>query len=224
MVRLGALGALVLGFALAQAGLPQAAASAAERPAVRQASLETERASADTVRLAAWVLATGDNQGLPFLIVDKPGARVFAFDAAGRLMATAAVLLGTQPGDDLIPGLPDRPLARIAPGERITPAGRFKASPGTNLSGKSILWIDYGASLSLHPVVTGVPAERRQHRLASATALDNRISFGCINVPAGFYETAIREAFAIHGGMVYILPESRTLEAVFGMPAVRSIL
>ena len=86
-----------LALALIQAVYP-GAALAAGRPLFRQASLDTEKASADTRRLAAWVVATGDNQGLPFLIVDKVAARVFAFDSTGLLGGTAPVLLGAQTG------------------------------------------------------------------------------------------------------------------------------
>ncbi len=204
----------LLAVALIQAVHP-GAAMAAGRPLFRQASLETEKASADTRRLAAWVIATGDNQGLPFLIIDKLAARIFAFNGAGLLGGTAPVLLGAQRGDDLVPGLADRPLSRIGPSERITPAGRFVAAPGANLAGKDILWIDYAAAISLHPVVVGLPSEQRGQRLASPTALDNRISFGCVNVPLAFYDLVVRDLFAATVGIVYILPETRSLEMVF---------
>ncbi len=210
--RRAVLGLLVLGLVLA--GLPRAAL-AADHPTVRQASLESENASADTRRLAAWILATGDGQDLPFLIVDKVAARVFAFDSHGLLLGTAPALLGAARGDDLAPGPADRPLSAIAPGERITPAGRYVAARGANLSGKNILWIDYAAAISLHPVVPGIPSERRHQRLTSPTAEDNRISYGCINVPAAFYDKVVRGLFATSVGIVYILPETRSLESVF---------
>lgn len=207
----------LLTFVMVQAARPEAAL-AAQAPTARQASLETENASADTRRLAGWVLSTGDSQGLPFLIVDKVSARVYAFDHHGLLLGVAPALLGAARGDDLVPGVADRPLSRIAPGERITPAGRFMAAPGANLAGKNILWIDYVAAISLHPVVPGTPAERRRQRLASPAADDNRISFGCINVPAAFYENVVRGLFATSVGVVYILPETRSLEMVFFTP------
>ncbi|MDO9337778.1 MAG: L,D-transpeptidase [Caulobacter sp.] len=222
MARAGAWGALVFGVLFSTAGLPPAAL-AAGLPVARQASLETENASADARRLTAWVLATGDSQGLPFLVVDKVAARVFAFDGQGRLAGTAAALLGAAAGDALLPGEADRPLSRISTSERITPAGRFVATPGANLAGKNILWIDYAAAISLHPVVVGVPAERRQQRLASPTAQDNRISFGCINVPAAFYDKVVLGLFASTVGIVYILPETRFLETVFFTPAPTSL-
>lgn len=172
-------------------------------------------ASTATRQVTAWILATADNQGLPFLIIDKINARVLAFDREGRQLGTAPVLLGLARGDISPPGIGDRPLAGIAPQERITPAGRFLASIGQNLGGKSILWIDYAAALSLHPVITTRAADRRLQRLATDTALDNRISYGCINVPVTFYDEVVRPSFNGTAGVVYILPESLSLPEVF---------
>ncbi len=172
-------------------------------------------ASSAARQLTAWVLATADNQGLPFLIIDKVDAEVLAFDREGQLLGTAPVLLGLARGDISPAGIGDRPLSAIAPGERITPAGRFLASMGENLGGKGILWIDYDAALSLHPVITTRAADRRLQRLASATAEDNRISYGCVNVPVEFYERIVQPAFNGTTGIVYILPETRSLAEVF---------
>lgn len=175
---------------------------------------ETDAISASG-QLMAWVLETADNQGLPFLIIDKVGAEVSAFDREGRLIGTAPVLLGLARGDISPAGIGDRPLSAITPGERITPAGRFMASMGENLGGKGILWIDYDAALSLHPVITTRAADRRLQRLASATAEDNRISYGCINVPGKFYDEIVEPAFSGTMAVVYILPEDQSLSDVF---------
>ena len=85
-----------------------------------------------------------------------------------------------------------------------------------DLRGRSLLLIDYDAAITLHPVVPGTPKERRAERLASETADDNRISFGCINVPPGFYERVVRPAFTGTAGIVYILPETVPAEDLFG--------
>jgi hypothetical protein len=163
--------------------------------------------SAQSREMADRVIATGDAQGLPFVIVDKIGASVFAFDASGRPLGAAPVLLGLARGDRSAPGIGRLRLANIAPAQRITPAGRFDARLGANLAGHRILWIDYDAGLSLHPVVTSNVAEQRLRRLATPSVLDNRISYGCINVPARFYEEIIQPLFTPAGGIVYILPE-----------------
>lgn len=69
--------------------------------------------------------------------------------------------------------------------------------------------MDYEGAVSLHPVVTSKPAEHRAERLATPTPLDNRISYGCINVPAKFFKNVVRPAFAGTNGVVYVLPETR---------------
>ena len=210
----GATAGLALGLLIASASLAEARPNSPDTPG-NLGGLAGVDASPATRQVMAWVLETADNQGLPFVIIDKIDARVLAFDREGRLLGVAPVLLGLAEGDVSPPGIGDRPLSAIAPEERITPAGRFLASMGENLGGKGILWIDYDSALSLHPVITTRAADRRLQRLASATAEDNRISYGCINVPAGFYEDVVQPAFHGTTGIVYILPESRSLAEVF---------
>lgn len=205
---------LALGLLIASASLAEERAHSPDSP-VDLGGLAEVDASPATRQVMAWVLDTADNQGLPFVIVDKIKAQALAFDREGRLLGSAPVLLGLAEGDISPPDIGDRPLSAIAPEDRITPAGRFVASMGQNLGGKGILWIDYDAALSLHPVITTRPADRRLQRLASATAEDNRISYGCINVPARFYEDVVRPAFEGTTGVVYILPERRLLSDVF---------
>jgi hypothetical protein len=65
-------------------------------------------------------------------------------------------------------------------------------------------------------VITSNAAEHRAQRLATETPLDNRISYGCINVPAKFFETVVHPAFSGTNGIVYVLPESRPVSKVFG--------
>lgn len=108
--------------------------------------------------MADRVIAAGDAQGLPFVIVDKRQARVLAFDASGRLVGTAPALLGLALGDRSAPEIGHMRLADIAPAQRITPAGRFEAQLGANLAGDRILWIDYDAALSLHIELLFSPA------------------------------------------------------------------
>ncbi|MBV5276836.1 hypothetical protein JZU56_03175, partial [bacterium] len=57
-------------------------------------------------------------------------------------------------------------------------------------------------------------------RLATATPLDNRISYGCINVPAAFFKQVVHPMFAGTSGIVYVLPETRPVMAFFGAYAV----
>ena len=165
-----------------------------------------------------WVLLTRDNDGLPFLVIDKAAAQVNVFDAAGAFLGVTPVLLGAARGDESVPGIGERPLAAILPHEKTTPAGRFVAERGRNLKGEDIFWVDYDAAVSLHRVRATNPSERRLERLATPTALDNRISFGCINVPASFYDDVVQRAFAGGRAIVYVLPETRPEFNVFRRP------
>ena len=183
---------------------------------VRLANFGQEVSSLESQKLADWVVDSADNGKLPFMIIDKVQARVFVFDAQGQLRGAAAALLGLAVGDDSVPGIGQRKLSSIRPEERTTAAGRFVASLDRDIHGKGLLWVDYETALSLHPVVTGQPKERRAERLATPSPLDNRISFGCINVPVKFYENVVGPSFTGTYGIVYILPETRTAREVFG--------
>ena len=177
----------------------------------------TNAVEPDVETLLAWVKTSHDNRALPFLIVDKINAKVIVFDSNGNLRGAAAALLGLRKGDDSVPGIGQRRLATIKPAERTTPAGRFQASLGHDMH-QDILWVDYDSALSLHRIIVGNPKDRRAARLASATALDNRISFGCINVSAEFYDNVVAPMFKGTVGIVYILPETRPMRTVFAVP------
>ena len=160
--------------------------AAASQP--KRANFGGEHKSGQARHMADWVMDSGDNSSMPFAIIDKMDARVFVFDAHGRLRGTAPVLLGLTAGDFSVPGIGNRKLSDIRPEERTTPAGRFVASLGYNFKGKDVLWVDYKNAVSLHRVITTNPKERRLERLASPKPLDRRISYGCINVPAKFFD------------------------------------
>lgn len=175
-----------------------------------------ERASREALDIADWIVDSADNHGLPFVVVDKIDAKIFVFDAGGRIQGAAPALLGLARGDDTVPGIGDRELSDQPPETRTTPAGRFVAALGMDTRGEDVVWVDYDAAVSLHRVVTTKPEERRLQRLATPTPLDNRISWGCINVPARFYETVVQPAFTGTNGIVYVLPETRSAREVFG--------
>jgi len=200
-----------------------AAGTAATAPQVQaRADFSGEAPSSDARAVADWVVESGDNRGLPFLIVDKLGARLFLFEPRGRVRAAAPVLLGLGRGDDSPPGIGERTLRSMTPAERITPAGRFVAGRGTNLAGRDIVWIDYAAAISLHratDVKPGLTTRDRLARLKSDAMPDRRISHGCVNVSEAFYDGFIRPTFAATDGIVYILPETRPAREVFHMPA-----
>jgi hypothetical protein len=68
----------------------------------------------------------------------------------------------------------------------------------------------------MHRVRPKVASERRLERLASRTIDDNRISFGCINLPVAFYEDVAKPQVMRYGAVVYVLPEVKTVQEVFG--------
>lgn len=210
--------ALVFGLSVLLSFNTAAAAMKADSVAAPAAGADSalQSASIDARRIARWVSDSKDNHRLPYMIVDKANARVFVFDAHGRLQGADAALLGMARGDRSIAGIGDRKMSAIRPQDRTTPAGRFKASLDRDVHGQEILVIDYAASISLHAVVKGTPAERRAERLQSATSEDNRISFGCINVPVKFYRNVVSPVFKQTFGIVYILPEMSPASEFFG--------
>jgi len=143
-------------------------------------------------------------------------AVVYVFDQQAKVRAASPVLLGAATGDDTVPGIGDRPLSQILPHERTTPAGRFVAERGRNTHGADVVWVDYDAAVSMHRVITSNPIERRLERLASAAVDDNLISSGCINVPVAFFGSSIRPMFATRRAIIYVLPDTKTVQQVFG--------
>lgn len=213
--------ALVLGLALGVGAWPGLAAARADGiPSSDWPPGETAPPAA--AQAADWVIASRDNRGLPFAIVDKALAEVWVFSPEGVFIGAGPALLGSARGDDSAPGVGDRALADIRPEERTTPAGRFIAAYGPATGGKSVLWVDYETAISLHPVIDTNKREQRPKRLRSASTDDNRITYGCINVDGEFYREVVRPAFSRTDGVFYILPETRSLAEV--LPAFAEYL
>ncbi|MDI1257764.1 L,D-transpeptidase [Aquabacterium sp.] len=174
-----------------------------------------EELAAHIQTLADSVVQTKDSRGQPFAVIDKVQARLFVFHPDGRVQGTTPILLGSARGDDSVPGIGQRKLQDIRPAERTTPAGRFTIEAGRNAQGEDIFWIDYDAAISMHRVRATKASERRLQRLATATTADNRISYGCINVPVVFFNTVVQPTFSGHQGVMYVLPETRAARDVF---------
>jgi hypothetical protein len=178
--------------------------------------------SRDAERLSGWIASTRDNGNAPYIVIDKRQARMWLFDARGTSLGSTPILLGAARGDHTVPGIGDKPLDQITRSERTTPAGRFPIEPGRNTKGEDIFWVDYDAAVSMHRVRATVAAERRLERLDTISPYDNRISWGCINVPVAFYERSIQPAFARGRGVVYILPERESVRVTFASLAERA--
>jgi hypothetical protein len=185
-------------------------------PAARLADFRGEDPSPDARLVANWVVHTANAKRHAFVVVDKKDARVYVFGPDGRLKDSAPALLGAARGDDSYPGIGDKPLKQVRPYEKTTPAGRFVAEPGMNTGNEDVVWVSYELAVSMHRVRPLSPREHRLERLASLTTDDNRISFGCINLPVTFYENVLSPTVRKHGAVVYVLPEVKTPQEVFG--------
>lgn len=188
-----------------------AAAFAAEGPTETVALMGT-----DAQALLQGVRHSGGAKGKPPAVVDKRQARIWVFDRYGRLAGSTSVLLGLSPGDDSVPGVGRRVLAGLTLAERTTPAGRFASEPGHNLKGEAIVWVDYEAAFAIHRLRPAASHERRPERLASESPADNRISLGCVIVSEAFYDRVIAPTLGRGHGVVYVLPDTRPMQDVFG--------
>jgi hypothetical protein len=192
------------------------AVPAAPKPAPQLADFAGEKPSADARLVANWVTATNDAKGHAFVLIDKKDPTVYVFDPKGKLLQAAPALLGSAKGDDSSPGIGDKPLSQIKPWERTTPAGRFVAEPGMNNHGEDIVWISYDLAVSMHRWRVVKASEHRKDRLFSATKDDNRISNGCVNLPHPFYEQVLKPTVDKYGAIIYVLPETRSVQEQFG--------
>lgn len=192
-----------------------AAAALALPGLLTSVAAQTVPLSAPTLEAVQSIQARGLNGRGPFVVLDKAAARIWVFDEQARPVDSSPVLLGAAKGDDSVPGIGSRPIGAIRPHERTTPAGRFRLEPGRNHQGEDIFWVDYDAAVSVHRMRRSNPAERRPERMASETPNDNRISYGCINLPPSFYDEVIRPLFSNGQGWIYVLPETRPVQTLF---------
>lgn len=198
------LGALVLAAATHAMAAGGASTYAPPDAAAAQAASE----------FAAQVMRSGDAGGRAFGVIDKQAATLWLFDKQGQAVANTPVLVGQAKGDTAPADIGTRPLSRVKLHEKVTTAGRYLTEPGKNHKGEDIVWLDYDNALSMHRV-RNVPKEFRTKRLLTPAVDDNRISFGCVNVPASFYDRYIDLMFSRTAGVVYVLPETKPVASVF---------
>lgn len=152
----------------------------------------------------AWVQETKDNRGQKYIIADKVSGEMHIMDSRGNVLATMPALYGTQKGDAAVPGQ--------------TPAGIFtlqqRYDVASSFGGDVQQFAEHsdGSIWAIHRVLTSNPKQMRQARLNSPTAEDNRVSLGCINVPADMYNKYLKNGFK---GKLYVIPEQRPLGEVF---------
>jgi hypothetical protein len=195
-------------------GLAPAMAGQAATAAISSgARATTDEASA----LVGWIARSRDNAGLPFAVVDKKTARIQVFDRKGRLAGSSPVLLGQAIGDDSAPGVGAHAQTGNVPfEERTTPAGRFESEPGLNSQGEPVVWVDYEAAFAIHRLRPGASRAPREVRLASLAPADHRVSYGCVVVPEVFYKRVVQRVLGHSRSVVYVLPERRAAQEIFG--------
>lgn len=155
-----------------------------------------------------WVKATHDNNGKVFVVADKNEGKIHVVDSNGKVLDTRNAIFGRNKSNDNV--------------ANSTPSGRFKLQKAltTKAADKKIFGSDV---LTLTDTVTGKDITKSDggviamHRLwnkpervkaiNSATASDNYMSAGCINVPTAFYNSAVD---SLDGAMVYILDNKDT--------------
>jgi hypothetical protein len=202
-----------------EAAVATADGAASSAPLPTRADFGDTAAPGDVRELADWVVANRDHGQRTFAIVDKSNPAVYVFGPDGRLVGKAPALVGLAVGDDSVPGIGTRPIDKVLPHERTTPAGRFVAAPGENTTGEEVIWVDYDAAVSMHSVRALVAEERRMERLASPIPAEHRISYGCINLPHEFFKNVAQPAFSRAGGIIYVLPETRPWQTIVASTA-----
>ncbi len=150
----------------------------------------------------SWIRQTHDNNGQRYVIADKAAGTIHIMDAAGNELATAPALYGKRTGDGMSLG--------------ETPAGVFmlhnQSAPhsyGGDL--QQFATAPNGDIYAVHRVLTN-NNQNRQGRLDTPTAADNRVSLGCINIPADIYNQYLNKGFQ---GKLYVLPDQKKLSEVF---------
>ena len=206
-----------MALAVACSGVANAKDAKDDVPAQRVAAIDElppdQNVSETVIELAGWVVASKDNQGYPFAVMDKAAAQVLIFSGEGKLRGAAPALFGSAIGDHSAPGVAKLALSAIPGHDRTTPAGRFIGGYGPSDDAGRVLWVDYDSAVSLHSAA-GQPEEKRAERLASPTPDDNRVTHGCINVSPTFYEQIVQSTFE-KGGVFYILPDKDSIAKTF---------
>lgn len=189
-----------------------AAVLALGAPAAAQ-DFSSTHPSADAARLVEWVQHSGNARGRPFAVVDKRSAHIYVFDRKAHLAGHSPAILGSAVGDTIAPevGLHAQQ-GRVPLAERTTPAGRFDAEPGEDVTGESLVWVDYDSAFAIHRVRPGSTWKVRASRLASGSPAGKRLSWGCVVVPADFYQQVVGRVLGGARSVVYVLPEQSSLQ------------
>ena len=163
--------------------------------------------SQEVSNTANWVKDTSDHQGKNFIVADKDGGKIHVFSPDGKLLNTQNALFGKNKGNDNSFG--NTPSGRFQLQKQMTSSAQFN-NADRSVFGDSVLSLSDpetkavtrakdGRVIAMHRVVN--KAERKA-ALNSATASDNFMSHGCINLPTAFYDASSKD---LDGAMVYVL-------------------
>jgi hypothetical protein len=141
------------------------------------------------------------------------------FDNAGGIIAQEPALFGKDTGD-----------VELGGGKKITPAGTFNLGVEVwkpYVGGYTIEMRDPKTgfnTVSIHAAYLGHPEQRREERLASPTAEDNKISAGCINTSHDtFLKKLLPNLNRLDGGMVFVLPDAQERTAAMFPAQTRTV-
>lgn len=186
-------------------------------------TVERPKVDFKEVAVPGYIQQVADNRmrahpNKPIVIVDKQMGLTYMIDANGVLAGKSASLTGKTKGDFRSEeAKKTASVESIAEKDKVTEAGMFEgALKKSEDYGRVITLQEFNNySVALHQTYLKKPAERRQERLESATPEDNRISFGCINVPNEFMQNVVLKS--IPYGMtrfpIVVIPESKSIQA-----------
>jgi hypothetical protein len=160
--------------------------------------------------------ATAMARGKGFFIADKPNGVIHVFDKDGKYVATSAALYGAMAGDTFTEWQRTANVDELGPNDKITPAGTYRVNwkNDAEYRGGGAFYLtdaktgEFQGGVAIHAVYTGTPSEHRTARLATATAADNKVSFGCINTSNEvFLKDVAPHKADFENGLVFVLPD-----------------
>ena len=149
------------------------------------------------------IVSQNDNQGKQFIVADKQAGTLTLYTPQGQQITSTPALFGKATGDRISTNNAT-PSGRydmnFVDGARIEGVGYGSSAQALSVNGR--LQENNAGNLAIHRVL---PVDNRQAKLDSATATDNRISHGCINVPSSFYDIHLDRQ---QDTVVYVMPET----------------
>ena len=179
--------------------------------------------SKDASNTINWVVDNKDHKGKSFVVADKAKGVIHVVSPDGKVLNTQNALFGKGKGNSAVTG--NTPSGRFAlkktDTKTLTKADQKAfgdsvldlADPHT---GRAITAED-GLIFAMHRVMN---TPQRHKALNTATANDNYITNGCINIPTAFYDTAVD---GLDGAMVYILDMPQTAKKASTRSQTRSV-